>query len=119
MDLATCGCQLSGFACVLCKKRYIFHYNLPDYYCPTGYPYPLPQAYRYLPSTIKLVHTYYRYKTCVTGTTESERSATCPKKVYPNGYICARCKVKSMNKLYESNTLDLLQDILELKKVSF
>lgn len=124
LSLEPCGCQLPTFRCTLCKQSYTYcllptsiplSYHYPEY-IPKLPTYPLSySAYYSYPAT----PIYYRYKTCVSraSVTESERSAECPKKVYPGRYICARCKVDSMNKLYESKTPDMsLQMLLELKR---
>lgn len=129
LELATCGCQLPGFECVICKKRYTsllpttpcrlpiyptYRAGLP-FYIPTYLPYrtarpaatyQLPRAYSRLPDPTA----YYCYRNCV-----SERSEVCPKKILcPDGYICATCRAESILEMYWKNVNPCLQSLLEL-----
>lgn len=100
LTLLTCGCQLPGFVCITCKRKYTYMSLplLPAY--PTG---PAATA------------AYYKYNCCTLDTKRSEFSGICPKRVHQHKVICAPCKLETVKKLCISGKISTeLQMLLEL-----
>lgn len=130
VTLATCGCQLSRFVCVFCKKEHTSHYYMLPVYMPSlssHTAFLTNDIPTYLPAYRLPVTTYAVFKECTSASDTfeqvlSERSAWCPKCVFfpggnnPNGYICGSCKISSIDKLCTLKKADsCLKMLLELK----
>lgn len=112
MELASCGCQLPSFVCVVCTESSISVAKV-EYFTADIYPFAgtgKDQHYR-------LPRYYNCYGMCLFCIAESEYSAICPKNVCADGYVCAICRAKSIYKLRYSKkkSVDVhFQRLLEL-----